>query len=310
MRMMARVVWALLVLMGSAGPPGAAAEEPAPLVLAGYLPEYKLEGWSPERKGPLTDLIYFGIVPGEDGSAKAGDIPLSTLEKLRKAKQIAGCRVLLCAGGWDRSKGFRAMTASAAARKRFIAEAGDFCRKHGFDGIDFDWEHPEGADEQAAYAKLLEETREAFAPEKRLVTMAIPAWVHLPEEAYRAVDRVHLMSYDQPFPQATLERLKEDVARLRRDGCPASKIVAGVPFYGRNKAGDARTYAELTRTGVVKDDVVDGYALNGPETLRRKVEFVRGERLAGLMIWEITQDAAAPQVPLLQTLGAAMKPAK
>ena len=302
MRMGASVLWPVLVLLCWEAPREVAADEPARPVLAGYLPEYKLEGWSPERKTPLTDLIYFGIVPGEDGSAKVDAIPAATLEKLRKAKAVSGCRVLLCAGGWERSKGFRAMTASAAARKRFTAEAGEFCRKHGFDGLDFDWEHPEGAAEQAAYATLLKETHEAFAPEKRLVTIAIPAWVRLPKEAYEAVDRVHLMSYDQSFPQATLEKLKEDVARLRGDGCPASKIVAGVPFYGRNKAGDAKTYAELTRAGSAKGDLVDGYALNGPETLRRKVALVREERLAGVMVWEITQDVAASERSLLDVL--------
>lgn len=300
MRMAASVLWPVLVLLCWGAPRGVAADEPARPVLAGYLPEYKLEGWSPDRKTPLTDLIYFGIVPGDDGRANVDAIPASALDKLRKAKAVSGCRVLLCAGGWNRSKGFRAMTASAAARKRFIEEAGAFCRKQGFDGIDFDWEHPEGAEEQAAYAALLKETHAAFAPEKRLVTIAIPAWVRLPKEAYEAVDRVHLMSYDQPFPQATLETLKDDVARLRRDGCPAPKIVAGVPFYGRNKAGDAKTYAELTRSGSAKEDVVDGYALNGPETLRRKAAFVREEHLAGIMIWEITQDA--PQRSLLGVL--------
>ncbi len=305
MRMAASVLWPVLVLLCWGAPRGVAADEPARPVLAGYLPEYKLEGWSPERTAPLTDLIYFGIVPGDDGRANVDAIPASALDKLRKAKAVSGCRVLLCAGGWNRSKGFRAMTASAAARKRFIEEAGAFCRKQGIDGIDFDWEHPEGAEEEAAYATLLKETHAAFAPEKRLVTIAIPAWVRLPKEAYEAVDRVHLMSYDQPFPQATLEKLKDDVARLRRDGCPAPKIVAGVPFYGRNKSGDAKTYAELTRSGSAKEDVVDGYALNGPETLRRKVAFVREEHLAGIMIWEITQDA--PERSLLGALNEAQQ---
>ena len=299
------------VLVGAAATHSVAGEDAPPLVLVGYLPEYRLEAWSPAEKTPLTDLIYFGLVPAEDGGANVETIATTALEKLRTAKKTSGCRVLLCAGGWNRSQGFAALTASPAARKRFIQEAGEFCRKHGFDGIDYDWEHPEGAEQRAAYAMLLRETHEAFAPQKRLVTIAIPAWVELPKEAYAAVDRVHLMSYDQPFPHSTLDLLKEDVARLRRGGCPASKIVAGVPFYGRNKGGDARTYAELTKAGMpAKNDMLDGYALNSPETLRRKVRFVREQKLAGLMVWEIAQDSSDPRLSLMNVLDAALKSMK
>lgn len=275
-------------------------------VLVGYLPEYRVDGWSPRPGMPLTDLVYFGLVLKSGGTVNAASIKPQVVERMLAWKKEHGFRLLVCVGGWDRSEGFREATATRESRARLISELAKLCETNGFDGVDYDWEHPQGIEEHANYAALVRETREKFAPQKRLVTMAIAGWIDLPKEAYEHVDRVHLMSYDQPFPQATLKALEEDVARLQRQGCPAAKIAAGVPFYGRNARREARTYAELLKSppgAADSEDQRDGYAFNGPATLRRKLEFVRREGLAGVMVWEVAQDAAEAEHSLLKLLG-------
>jgi chitinase len=292
-----RLAWLLPMLMLTTLVVRLPAEAPAPNpVVVGYLPEYRLDAWSPDRIGPVTDLVYFGIVPGADGSSGTARIPEATLAKLKQAKTKSGCRLILCAGGWNRSAGFAPMTADPAIRAKFIAEMLQFCEAHGFDGVDYDWEHPKGKAEEQAYADLIAETKKAFSPKKRIVTAAIAGWMTLPEEAYQALDRVHLMAYDQPFPQATMAAAKTEVANLQKQGCPASKIAVGIPFYGRNKAGEARTWEQLTLSSATDRpaDVLDGYAYNSPKTIQEKLRWIREDKLAGIMIWELGQDAAPP----------------
>ena len=272
--------------------------------VVGYLPEYRVESIDAERLRAVTDLVYFGLVPSADGELPSPPVKPDVLRKLHEFKRAADCRLLICVGGAGRSAGFARLATNDAARRRFINSLLAACRSHGFDGVDYDWEHPQDAAETAAYVRLLAETRAAFQKPQLLVTVAQAAWQDLGKPAYAAVDRVHLMSYDHDFPQATLEKSKADVDRLIRWGCPPEKIVLGVPFYGRNRRRRARTYRELisTRRPAADLDQLDGYAFNGRTTIQAKIDLALDRRLGGLMIWELGQDAVNKEQSLLRAI--------
>lgn len=282
-----------VVLCATAVLAAAAEGEAGELVVVGYLPEYRLDRWSPTQDGAVTDLVFFGITLPENGEIPAEPVRERRLAAVAKFKEQMKCRLLITVGGWGRSRGFPTMTLDADKRQEFIAAMLRFCQQHAFDGVDYDWEHPKGRREIEAYAALLQETHAAFAEHGMLVTVAQAGWQDLGQAAYEAVDRVHLMSYDHDYPHATLAKSKADVERLIGWGCPPGKIALGAPFYGRNQQRDARTYAQLVRSGdnSAEIDEVDGYAFNGPRTMRAKVDFAREKKLAGLMVWELGQDA-------------------
>lgn len=269
-----------------------ASPDPSPSIVVGYLPDYRLAHWKGET-GPVTDLILFGMPAPKDGRFDGNAIAQKHLEAVKTIKTKAKCRLLFTVGGWEKSQGFTLLAADEERRAQFARDARDYCLKHGFDGIDYDWEHPQGADQINGYTALLKETRALFAEHKLIVTLALANWQDLGRQGYEAVDRVHLMAYDDEHPQATMEKTKADVQRLIKAGCPAGKIVVGVPCYGRNKQGQAKTYAELIEGKTVAEDVdqIDGYAFNGPATVAAKVRWARQEKLAGVMIWELGQDA-------------------
>jgi len=286
---------------------GRASAGDAPFVVAGYLPEYRLATWSQET-GPVTDVIFFGMAAPADGRFDAAALSNEHLALVRRVKERSKCRLLFTVGGWNKSAGFPALAADPALREQFVRDAREFCVQNDFDGIDYDWEHPRGAEQVQSYADLLKETRAQFAPQQLIVTIAMAGWQELGPAGFEALDRVHLMSYDQRYPQATFEKAQDDVKRLVDAGCPPAKIVLGVPFYGRNQQGDAKTYAELVRNEEIADDVseVDGYAFNGKALLARKVSYARERGLGGLMIWELGQDLPGPK-SLLAAIGEALK---
>lgn len=275
----------------------------SPILVTGYLPWYRTQGFTDERMRGVTDLIYFGLMPTDDGRFNAERLDDPTRELLRSLKSATGCRILVCIGGGGQSAGFPPLAADRDKRRQFVRELCAFCRAHEFDGVDYDWEHPEGEVELAAYADLLHETKRGLG-EGSLVTVAQSPWRDFGRRVYEVVDRVHVMSYNHRYPQATLAASRDDVKRMQDWGCPPEKLVLGVPFYGRDAAGKTRTYADLIRnaTAATAGDLFDGYAFNSAATVRAKTRLAREQRLGGIMIWELGQDATEPALSLLESI--------
>jgi GH18 family chitinase len=261
-----------------------------------YLPDYRLDAVAPAVYGSLTDLIFFSIEPTRAGGLDLGRLPPETLRKLRGIKGRAHIRLLVALGGWDRSKGFGPMATDGTARGRFVQALTQFCRKNGFDGAEFDREHPANAVEENAYVRLLVETKQAFQPHGLLVTVALAPWQKLGADAWEAVDRVHLMAYDHEGRHSTFEDARADVDGLAGQGVPRSKICLGVPFYGREiaKPDQAMAYAEIVRRyrPAPEVDEAGGLFFNGIRTIQRKARYAMESHLGGLMIWELAQDTS------------------
>ena len=277
-----------------------------------YLPEYRISSLQPKHLSSVTELIYFGIEPTEDGNLPQNVIQSETLKKLHQLQKISECPMLLTIGGWGRSKHFSALASNTAARKRFISSVKSLCLSHQFSGVDFDWEHPKDDNEIKAYATLLKEAQTSFHAQGLKVTVAQASWQDLGKKAYEAVDRVHLMSYDHGYPQATLEKSIADVKSLIQFGCPPEKIAFGIPFYGRDKNRDAKTYRELVANAKFDPAVneLNGYAFNGRNIITQKINFALQSKLQGIMIWEIGQDSNDPATSLLQGIRKLIQPKK
>ena len=271
-------------------------------IVAGYLPNYRTANWSRDI-GPVTDLILFGMPVPDDGEFDLESLSQNDIDIARTVKSKTKCRLLFTVGGWKKSSGFPKLANDPKLRRQFILNARRFCLENEFDGIDYDWEHPKGAVQINAFSILLAETHDEFSKHGLLVTLAQAGWQDLGQQAYDVVDRVHLMAYDHNFPQATFEKSKNDVDQLVQYGCPKSKIILGIPFYGRNKHRQAKSFAQLSKHPNFDQDssIVDGYAFNGRSLIKRKVDFAKNQKLGGIMIWELGQDVGAAQ-SLLRTI--------
>lgn len=280
---------------GIAAPQGLVLADPArpSRVLAAYVPEYRLDAVKSRELAGVTDLLYFSLAVNPDGLADATPLRDGRLHELRR--RMAHGRLLLSLGGWNHSAGFAGAAATSASRGRLIAQLRGLCREYSLNGIDFDWEHPSGAAENAAYGSLILETKTSFAPQKLLVTAALTPWTLPPRAALQVLDRVHLMAYDQPGPRhATYEGAVKDVEAMVRAGVPRERICLGVPFYGRlmQDKNNALAYADIVKRFAPQGgaDEAGGYYFNGPDTVRKKARYARDTGLAGVMAWELGQD--------------------
>ena len=279
---------------------------------------------------------------------------LTSLKRVNPALTI-----LISVGGWGWSGEFTDMALTQERRKIFIDSAITFLEEHNLDGLDIDWEYPGmpgdnhrfRAQDKQNYTLLLKELRERFRHEetrlgRRLVlSIATGASTDFLEHTEMAkvqqyVDTVNLMSYDYYVPSwdkttghhaplftnpADPKQISVDrsVREYEAAGVPASKIVVGVPFYGKSWAQVPDRNHGLFQPGVNRPDaylpygVLPGLQHNGyarfwdqvasapylynqeakifisyddPESLKSKCRYVLDHRLGGIMFWESTGD--------------------
>jgi chitinase len=274
--------------------PSSTANAPAFRVV-GYLPDYRASSVDSQSISQLTDLIVFSAEPKSDGQLDLKRLESMPWKMLKHWKTQHRLRLILCVGGWERSDQFAKIAADPKLRSAFVQSSIETCLKLRLDGIDLDWEHPKSQTEQQSYGSLLSELNAGFEPHGLCLSMTMAAWQEVPQQAFDALDWIQVMAYDHPGKHLTLENAIKDIERLKSAGAPTAKLVLGIPFYGRkvNDASQVKTYAELVQTQSIASptDEVDGFYFNGPTTVTHKVEFAKNAGLAGVMIWEIGQDA-------------------
>jgi len=285
-------------------------------------------------------------------------------------------QILVSVGGWG-ADGFSDAALTDASRLAFAQSATEMIAKHGLDGIDLDWEYPglpgpgigHRDEDKANFTLLLQALRQQLdalgeknhrgAGAHYLLTAALAdgeftKFIEL-DRIHAYLDWIDLMTYDfhNSLTKATghhagLRRSATSAANERSvelavreylaAGVPASKIVVGVPFYGRAFAevksdnnGLDQPYGSYEGDHPWPQLVADyidrnGYArhwdgtaqvpylwnsqtrvfisYDDPQSLKLKADFVKSNGLGGMMYWEQSQD---PSGELLDVLSSTLR---
>ncbi|GAB3549757.1 glycoside hydrolase family 18 protein [Spirosoma fluminis] len=300
---------------------------------------------------------------GELAPLSAKDsVNLATLTSLKAENK--DLKILISVGGWGGCKYFSDAALTDASRRKFANSAVALLKKHRLDGVDIDWEYPDQpgagniyrpADKQnftlflKAIRDRLDEqgkTDERVGANHYLLTAATggdTAFVNHTElgKAQQYLDYVNIMTYDlyhgndkvtghhSPLYQSakgdhSRNSTADAVDGHIRAGVPASKIVLGLPFYGRGWA-DARPQdnglfqpAPGKHSFISHDELIDKYInKNGftrywdtdakapylwnptsrtfisyadEESFGYKTDYIKSKQLAGVMFWEYMYD--------------------
>ncbi len=268
--------------------------------IAGYLPEYRFAEFNASRLSGLSDLILFSAEPTTEGGldVRRLDQGLCPWTKLWALKAQQRVQLHLTIGGWDRSRHFAKVASDQPTRERFAKEVVNYCLVRRLDGVDIDWEHPQDATEEENYGLLLAALRKELGPYTLRLTATAAAWQKLTPLAIESVDAVQVMAYDHDDEHSTFAGYRRDIETLLKAGVPAHKLVVGLPFYGRDiKTRDATTYAQVMQTLMPNADVdrVGNLYFNGADLIRKKTRDAKSKGLAGVMVWELGQDAPGDQ---------------
>ena len=297
-------------------------------VVLGYYPDWS-ETLTPARidMGLYTHICHAFVQVEKDGSLVLPD-PKQTAALVKHAHAF-GVKVLLSVGGESSNRRLTEATMTSADSKRLAARLADAVTKHGYDGLDIDWEAPENTGEQAQMNGFVAALRHALP--HALLTMATPStdwsgkWFD-PATLAPLLDLVNIMAYDFAGPwsdraghNAALPDVAASVAYYAKKGWPREKLVLGIPLYGRGfrarKWGDPAKgnypRSEVAYNGVlalvkagwkkefdttaqipylVKPDGSEILSYEDAAAATRKVALAHREHLAGYFFWDITQD--------------------
>uniref|UniRef100_A0A7N9DGM0 Chitinase-3-like protein 1 n=1 Tax=Macaca fascicularis TaxID=9541 RepID=A0A7N9DGM0_MACFA len=267
-------------------------------------------------------------------------------------------KTLLSVGGWNfGSQRFSKMASNTQSRQTFIKSVPPFLRTHGFDGLDLAWLYPGWRDKQH-FTTLIKEMKAEFAKEARpgkkqlLLSAAVSAGKVTIDSGYdiaqisEHLDFISIMTYDfhgawrgTTGHHSPLFRGQEDaspdrfsntdyaVGYMLRLGAPASKLVMGIPTFGKSftlASSETGVGAPISGPGIpgrfTKEagtlayyeicDFLRGatvhrilgqqvpYATKGnqwvgyddQESVKSKVQYLKDRQLAGAMVWALDLD--------------------
>lgn len=362
-------IFFLFTMPGVAGVASAAGK-----IIAGYYASWAAySGYTPSDipAGNLTHILYAFANISSDYKIAIGDSQVDTknFAELRDLKKkYPNLRTLISVGGWEWSGRFSNMASTAARRETFAASAVAFVAKHGFDGIDLDWEYPVSGGkssnsyrsaDKTNFTSLLKLLREKLIAQGKtdgktyLLTIAGGASSSYPgnvqmKSIAQYLDFGLVMAYDihgsgdkytdHNAPLYTSSdwspqfkwSADQAVKAWTSAGFPKSKLVLGVPFYGYRYSNvvDGNTGLFRAYSGFKSlpyDQIVSQYLsdkayvrrygsagrtpwlFNGStfityedaQSLKEKAAYVTNQGLAGVGIWELSQNANGT---LLKTL--------
>ena len=323
-KMMMAAALGVLVSCGSvkSGEEAIAASRESKVVVA------YVTSWSEVMPDPqyMTHINYaFGHV-----NESFNGVKIENEERLRQIvdlrKQKPELKVLLSIGGWGSGR-FSEMAANDEYRRAFAADCDRVVKEFALDGIDIDWEYPTSSmanissspDDTENFTLLMQDIRAAIGNEKELTLATVASARYIDFKAILpSVDFVNIMAYDMAsapkhhsalYPSGHSGDITSDgaVTAHLKAGVPPSKLVMGMPFYGRggdgypsfqdyNKVGNTDTQytekwdevAQVPYLADKNDTLVFGF--ENPRSLAIKCQYILDKDLLGGMYWDYSGD--------------------
>lgn len=232
--------------------------------------------------------------------------------------------------------GFSALAKSDEYRKKFAQDCKDFLNQWGIDGVDMDWEFPgltwsdtefDDAVDVENHVLLMKQLRETLGSQY-LLTYAGYAknkektangWKYIDVKAVdQYIDFVNIMTYDlgaAPSHQSALNAPSApwDCYRAVQSyldaGVSPSKLVLGIPFYGRISfgSGGSITYGNIQELS--KEYEIDNWdevasvpyvtkngvyycGYDNPRSIKLKGDWLLSKGMKGMMYWDYDGDDA------------------
>ncbi len=277
--------------------------------------EFKVIGYLPGRSVDTASIVFDNLthinfsfaVPAKNGGGLDALRNWDKLIGLVKKAHKNDVKVFISIGGWSIGDGggddsrFHRLAANADERNIFVSKTMQLVRQYNLDGVDVDWEYPDienrSAEDNVLLMRQLGDSLHAINKE---LTAAVVHYGNqgagTKKEIFDIVDWLNLMAYDddkgQPIPHSPYSLAEKSINYwVKERGLPAEKAVLGLPFYGKPRRENLSHYKDLLAAGAdPTGDQFDSVYYNGITTIKRKTELAKKENLAGVMIWEISQD--------------------
>lgn len=307
--------------------------------VVGYLPMWAMP-YTPNWKSITHLCLAFGVVQNDGAiDVKAVCANRAIVDEAHKHD----VKVLLSIGGGG-SKSFSSVILDKEKRDILLNNLKKNVDELNLDGIDIDYEEWEGGcagaskldlERRSALEDFYRELRAALGSHKLITAAVTASWDNggfgtyncFNNTMHQYLDFVSLMIYDKTGPwSGTSTGPHSDWGFfvsaihhwLNNRKLPKEKLIAGVPFYGykfssSDYADDAQgiPYKKILemypeQNAHLKDSIGLLY-YDGMLTIKRKAEYIKEQKLGGIMFWEISQDTQEADKSLLNQIHKVLK---
>ncbi|MEQ1872666.1 MAG: HAD-IA family hydrolase [Ilumatobacteraceae bacterium] len=200
---------------------------------------------------------FWYAATGASAITITGNIEPAAMQALIDTARATGTRVIpSIVDGLGKGQ-MAALLANSASRAAHVQTIVELVTREGFDGIDLDYEGFAFVDDYASWettrpnwVAFVTELAAALHSRGKLLVVSVPAiydtkrtpesgrWVYDYAEMGKVVDRIRIMGYDysfaEPGPIAPLGWLRDAIRAAKKAVGDDSKLVLGIPLYGRN----------------------------------------------------------------------------
>lgn len=268
---------------------------------------------NPNAEGKLVNGSVMTCMPGRSG----GNVSVAEVRYVIDKAQAAGVKVLAsvaggvipdCSGDWE-------TLLQPANRQATVDNLIAFMEEFGLDGLDIDIEGVllTNIDNAGNYTPFIQALSAQLIARQKLLTCATASYVGgmIPVSSIPYFDFVNIMAYDAIGPSwgpagaqhSPYSMAVDHVNLWKNRGLTKEQLVLGVPFYGYGFGSYKSDYtyasilAEFGADAANKDLIGSACAgcnyitYNGAATIKAKTQLGLDQG-SGIMIWELSQDAA------------------
>lgn len=286
----------------------------------------------------LDAVIYAFVEINPDGTLLVPS-PKYLKQMVNLKAEKPDLKVIAAIGGWG-AEGFSDAALTPTSRYNFARQVNKLINEYKLDGIDIDWEYPGTSaagikyrpEDKENFTLLLTAIRDVIGDDKWLSMAGVgdKASINRSFEIDKIaplINYFNLMSYDFTAGETgkTGEKHQANlyesnlglpgysvdkwIQNLKEAGMPPEKILLGIPFYGRLGAKITRSYDELRKDYINKDEYEFNFdkdaqavyltkegefvmSYDDPLTIFIKAQYVLENCLGGIFSWTSTYDQA------------------
>lgn len=299
------------------------------------------------RYNTVTNVHYSALMPAEDGSVNfADENDAENFQNLANLTKENGVKLVVGVGGMEAEGNLKAIASSDEALSSFVGNLKNWLAEKGGDGVELDWQNLT-AEDAADYAKMIDALVDGLSG-STVTAVVYPAagMDAYKAEALNKLSYVNVFMSDMMteeseslVPNQSAASVKEALATVEGAGVQKDLLVPIIFMYGKSFAGAKGLgtshqgvgsgnegylpYAELmgkfdspdykvTFDEETKSEVAvsesETIVFMGIPSVKAVAEQVKEEGMAGVAVYDLSQDHHEPIVSLLVTIGLQLRP--
>ena len=295
----------------------------------------------------VTDIHYVGLAPAEDGSLAFADENdaenFNTLVQMSKENNV---KLVVSVGGMENEGALKAIASSEELLPTFVSNLSSWISENGGDGVELDWQNLTAEDAED-YAKMVNALVDGLSGSIVTAVIYPAAGMEAYNaEALNRLSYVDVFMADQMteessevIPNQSATYVEETLSKVKEAGVQGDLLVPVIFLYGKTFSGAKGlgtahqgtgsgnegyvTYAELmgkfdspeytvtfdesSKSEVAVSDA-ETIVFMGIPSVKAVVEQVKSDGMAGVAVYDLSQDHHEPIVSLLVTIGLQLRP--